>query len=333
MSNEIVSVEPYQILGDQLLSTEIQEILPAIMSADYILTRVWPEPIWAVPKILPVGFAILAGAPKVGKSWLALQIAQAVASGGYVMNQRVEKGKVLYIALEDSPRRLKERMNKQKWPQGLEADFITVGLFQQVIGDISKGGIGKLAELIEEHNYRMVILDTLSRAIKGDQNDVGVMTASLTPVQEMAHKYNITILLIDHHKKVKGEEQDAIGDILGSTAKGAMTDTVLGLYRERGKSGAKLSITGREVDEQVIDIYFDKESGCWQVNTKNNGVTQQQDELYQILLMDGPETESGLADKVGRVRGSVHKQLIALDEKGKAKEDRNIWSALTENEY
>ena len=51
------------------------------LSADDILGADWPEPVWAVPGMLPVGFSLLAGAPKIGKSWLALQIAQAVSSG------------------------------------------------------------------------------------------------------------------------------------------------------------------------------------------------------------------------------------------------------------
>ena len=77
------------------------------------------------------------------------------------------------------------------------------------------------------------------------------MTEWLTPLQEMAHSQNCAIILVDHHKKPTGFDQDAIADILGSTAKGAMADTVLGLYRERGKAGAKLSITGRDVEEKT----------------------------------------------------------------------------------
>ena len=51
-----------------------------LLTADEILTAAWPEPVWAIPGLLPVGLTILAGRPKVGKSWLALQIALAVAA-------------------------------------------------------------------------------------------------------------------------------------------------------------------------------------------------------------------------------------------------------------
>ena len=73
-----------------------------LLTADKILTTDWPEPTWAVPELLPVGLSILAGKPKLGKSWMALQIAQAVASGGRALNKQVEAGPVLYLALEDT---------------------------------------------------------------------------------------------------------------------------------------------------------------------------------------------------------------------------------------
>src|SRR5262249_58141949 len=66
-----------------------------------------PEPRWAVEGILPEGVTVLAGKPKLGKSWLALNVALAVAGGGVALGAvRVEGGLVLYLALEDTRRRL-----------------------------------------------------------------------------------------------------------------------------------------------------------------------------------------------------------------------------------
>jgi hypothetical protein len=325
-------MESNQLLKGKSLSQEKPESPSEIMTADYILSSEWPEPVWAVPGILPIGLAILAGAPKVGKSWLALQIAQAVAAGGYVLDQKVEKGSILYLALEDSPRRLQDRMKKQNWPIGLDADFISIGGFQRTIGDLNKGGDKKLIAMIDKRDYRLIVIDTLSRAIKGDQNGAEDMTYGLTPLQEIAHKYNNITLVVDHHKKGKSEEPDAIGDILGSTAKGAMADTILGLYRERGKPGAKLSITGRDVEENTKELFMDWETGCWQLDVKNNGVTPQQDELYKTLLRIGPVGVTKLAQVVGRNKGSVQKQLVDLEGIGKVKQIGKEWSAISDDE-
>ena len=73
----------------------------------------FPEPRWIVPGIVPEGTTILAGKPKMGKSWLALGTSVAVAAGGVALGtKRVERGAVLYLALEDNPRRLQSRLKK-----------------------------------------------------------------------------------------------------------------------------------------------------------------------------------------------------------------------------
>ena len=197
-----------------------------LLSADEILDTDWPEPTWAIPHLLPVGLAILAGKPKVGKSWLALQIAQAVSAGGNTLGEQVEAGPALYLALEDTPRRLKERMQKQGWAAGLPADFMPMGQFIEQVGDLRNGGADRLARQIKHRGYRLVVIDTLARSTIGDQNDVVDMTLALDPVQQMAHAHNCAVLMVDHHKKGGGFDPDVITDILGSTAKGAMADSI-----------------------------------------------------------------------------------------------------------
>ncbi|MGH3737200.1 MAG: AAA family ATPase, partial [Micromonosporaceae bacterium] len=78
-----------------------------------LLAAEFPEPRWAVPDLIPEGVTLLAGQPKVGKSWLSLGLAVAVASGGKALGDiDVEPGAVLYAALEDTPRRLQDRLGR-----------------------------------------------------------------------------------------------------------------------------------------------------------------------------------------------------------------------------
>jgi RecA-family ATPase len=68
-----------------------------------LLSLELPPVSWAIPDILPAGVTILAGKPKLGKSWLALSLAEAIAAGGVAFGVKpVEKGKTLYLALEDN---------------------------------------------------------------------------------------------------------------------------------------------------------------------------------------------------------------------------------------
>jgi hypothetical protein len=68
---------------------------------------------YVVPGIIPEGLTILAGKPKIGKSWLALDLALAIPGGRYVLGDlKPAPGDVLYCALEDNKRRLWKRTRK-----------------------------------------------------------------------------------------------------------------------------------------------------------------------------------------------------------------------------
>lgn len=304
-----------------------------LISADDILQTEWPEPVWAIPKLLPAGLTILAGKPKLGKSWLSLQIAQAVAAGGRVFNEEIEGGPVLYLALEDPPRRLKSRMAKQHWPAGLPADFMTVGHFMDKVGDLRNGGGHILAHKIQEKNYRLVVIDTLSRTLAGaDQNDTGEMTMALTPIQEMAHEFNCAVILVDHHRKGFGASADAVGDILGSTAKGAMADCIWGLYRERGKSGAKLAVTGRDIIEQTLDMKMDWLTGCWQMlgDADEIEMTERRREIIDALDELGASQLMDVVEAIGRDKSNTYRRLQDLMNSGYVRKFREDGKTLYE---
>src|SRR5262245_63251388 len=67
-----------------------------------------------LPDLIPEGVTILAGKPKVGKSWFALDVCMAVADPIRVVlgDKKPVHGNVLYLPLEDNERRLKERIDK-----------------------------------------------------------------------------------------------------------------------------------------------------------------------------------------------------------------------------
>ena len=289
-----------------------------LLSSDLILTTEWPEPKWAVPNLLPAGLSILGGAPKVGKSFLGMQMTLAVVSGGVFLDRKVEAGPALYFALEDPPRRLQERMRKQGWVQGLPADFLTLGSFEERIGDLRTGGAERIARQIERKGYRLVVIDTFSRALLGDQNDVREMTAWMSPLQEIAHNCSCAVLLIDHHRKNGGFENNVVADIMGSTAKGAMVDTALGLYKERGENTAELAISGREVPEKTIHLVMDWETGFW-AEDDDDRLTWQQKETIHTLNDLGPSSTTELAIAIygdkGK-RGIVFNHLKSLCRKG-----------------
>src|SRR5687768_6732745 len=98
-------------------SAEIRELLESSersyqpITAQHLMSLTFAEPRWAVPGLIPEGLFLLAARPKLGKSWLMLSLAIAVANGGRALGQvKVERGEVLYLALEDTARRLQSRL-------------------------------------------------------------------------------------------------------------------------------------------------------------------------------------------------------------------------------
>lgn len=289
-----------------------------VLSADVILGTDYPEQPKVIPDLLPVGLTILAGKPKLGKSWLALQEALAVASGGKMFDREVMPGPVLFCALEDSPRRLKDRMLKQNWPKGLPVDFLAIGEFDNQIGGFANGGIDTLARLIQSKGYRLVVIDTLARALRSnnikDARSSVEMVGAMSPIQEMAHKCNAAVVLIDHMRKAGGADIDVVTDTMDSISKAGVVDTLWGLYRERGKVEAKLQITGRDIDEQTLAIKMDWLTACWQCEGDYYAkkISEAKQQILDALEVLGSATNQRIAEATGQNKGNVSTRLKEL---------------------
>lgn len=284
-----------------------------VLSADAILSTNYPEPIYTIPELLSVGLGTLGGRPKVGKSWLALQTAQAIAAGGYVLGKKVDAAPVLYLALEDSPRRIKERMTSQGWKKGLPVDFLHVGDMNQ-IGMLHEGGAEKLQEGMRIKGYKLVVIDTLSRAMRGlDPKKTHLVARALELLHELAHEQNATILTIDHMRKPGASGEDIVSDLIDSTVKTAIVDTIWGLYRERGKLGANLQITGKDVSERTLSLEFDHATLCWQSKGDASRIRTPREQQYlEIVRKFGKIRANQIAGELNRNLSNVAKELKGL---------------------
>lgn len=151
-----------------------------VVTATDVLRMQFPDLQWIVPGLLPPGYTLFAGRPKQGKSWLALQLALAVATGGQALGEKVEHGNVLVCALEDGYRRLKDRMTAQGWPDPCDAVQYVISL-DELGGPLDGSGLPALEQRIVEHNLRLVVVDTLARAFRiSDMNDMAKTTAAST---------------------------------------------------------------------------------------------------------------------------------------------------------
>ena len=284
-----------------------------------LLSAQFPEPKWAIPGLLPAGLVVLAGRPKLGKSWLSLQMAVAVGTGGVVLGRKVNQGKVLYLALEDNPRRLQDRLSKQASPKGATVDFhFEWPALVEKRGDAR--GATTLMQAISTQGYNLVVIDTISRALgHADQLDQADMNVAFGALQRMAIERDICLLLVDHHRKSAGGVGDVIDDVMGATSKVGVADAAIGIYRERGQSNATLKVSGRDVDDQELAIQFDRDLFCWQLLGNAAGVkteSVQSDILDAIDELGGAATVARVAQWMNKDRANIRKEMLELVNKG-----------------
>ncbi len=328
MSSDVLSLlNPPRTEGEAiargLLTPEGQPTEPApegepaqrrYWKATDLLAAKFPEPRWIVPDLLPAGLGLLAGRPKLGKSFLALQLAAAVSSGGVFLGRRLPVGRALYVALEDSPRRMQSRLLKM----GASGENLT---FVFTWPDMAGPGLDALRDMLGKYQPALVVIDTLARSFSGrtDWDSIGQATGALAGIQELALLHNCAVLFVDHHRKSAGFDSDVIDDVMSSTGKTAVADVVLGLYRKRGERGATLKATGREVEDSTLGLYFDGSMCCWQLAEGADGMRMgsvQADIVAALRSLGGKATVTELVGYLGKPQGNVSRELAELAAKG-----------------
>ena len=231
--------------------------LRTFKAADLVKADLQP-PRFIVSDILPTGFVILAAPPKSGKSWLALSIADAVASGQTFWGYKTDPGPVLYLALEDSPYRLQSRLNAigSTIPPNLQ--FAING------ANTINGGLVEQLQIWTTNNpgAKVIIIDTIGRVKNGGKpgmNAYEADTQMYAALQQFAIRQSICILAVSHFSKTKlTADIDPFEKITGSMGAFGVADAAWIICGQRGKPQQTLRITGRDINDASFQITFDK---------------------------------------------------------------------------
>ncbi len=230
-------------------------------TADQLLATTFPDPRWAVPEIIPEGLTVLAGAPKAGKSWLAMNVGLAVAAGGNALGSiACEPGPVLYLALEDNPRRLQRRVR-----QLLAGEPAPAGLtLATSCKALPAGGAEDIAGWLDQHqDARMVIIDVFAK-VRGAASSASAYAddyGAVGRVKRLADHYGVAFVLVHHVRKMGSE--DFLEQISGTNGIAGAADTIHVLQRARGNADGVLHTTGRDVEETDRAMRLDKATGNW----------------------------------------------------------------------
>ena len=252
------------------------------IDADTLLSTSLPPTRFIIDRLLPQGLHILAGAPKVGKSWLALWLCLQVAQGKPVWDFPVRGSTVLYLCLEDSFTRIQNRLFQitEDAPESLHFATIAAG-----IGD---GLEEQLTDFLALHpDTSMVVIDTLQRIRGGSDNGNPYANdyRDISALKALADKHSIAILLIHHLRKMN--DDDPMNMISGTTGISGATDTNFVLKRsKRGENTATLYCTGRDIAYRELSLEFDSETHFWNLLSDNSPQTVQPDTRLLSLLSE-----------------------------------------------
>lgn len=217
-----------------------------------------------VNNLLSVGLNILASPPKYGKSWMMLALCLAVASGGRFLGYTTNQCGCLYLALEDSQRRLKTRMDKLLAGRAAPAGFH----FATMADTIDNGLFDELADFLKVHpDTGLIVIDTLQRVRGAAHGKEGAYAADYREVgalKAFADSHNVALLLVHHLRKMK-DDGDPFNMISGTNGIMGAADATLVLTKEkRGDSNATLSVVGRDIESSDTVLQFNKDTCYWE---------------------------------------------------------------------
>ena len=214
---------------------------------------------FVVDTLLSQGLHILAGSPKVGKSWLALWLSVMVAKGESVWGMTVKQGTTLYLCLEDSTLRIQNRLFEITEDAPSNVHFTTQS---DILG---KGLEEQLCTFLTEHpDTVLVIIDTL-QMIRGSNYDNTYANDSrdLSALKRIADTHGIAILLIHHLRKEPAD--DVFNSISGTTSiSGAVDSSFTLVERKRGCGQAVLHCIGLDIEYREIKLKRSEEN-IWEV--------------------------------------------------------------------
>ncbi len=226
-------------------------------SCEEIMTTVYKPIKFVVDNMIAQGLYILAGAPKVGKSWLSLDICLSMAKGNKILDRETSKGTVLYLCLEDSFERIQKRLYEL-------TDEPTDNLHFAIMADTIGNGLEEQIEKFKSVHVdlKIVFIDTLQMIRNETDSNYGSDYKELSVLKTLADKLEIAIVLVHHTRKCF--DSDPFNMISGSTGlSGCVDGSMVLIENKRGSRSAKLYCVGRDIENAEINLQFDSDLKKW----------------------------------------------------------------------
>lgn len=251
------------------------------VDAETLLSTPMSKTMFIVDNLIPQGVNVISGASKIGKSWLMLWLGLQVSQGLPVWGLATQQCDVLYLSLEDTQRRIKDRLYNL-------TDTAPSNLYFAVMCGLIGGGLEEqIIDFLSDHpKTKLVIIDTLQkvRDTKGGAGKTGMYGNDyddISSIKKIADEYNIAILLVHHLRKLKDSE-DPFNEVSGSTGIIGAADTNYVFKRKRITNAATLLVSGRDMEYQELTLQFN--NLVWELVERKNSEDIHKAELPKFLF-------------------------------------------------
>ena len=268
------------------------------VDGETLMSQPLRPPDFVVSGLLSKGLHILAGSPKVGKSWLALWLAVTVAKGEPVWNMATKQGTTLYLCLEDSVLRIQNRLFEVTEDAPDSVHFCTE------CAPIGQGLEEQIESFVSEHpGTVLIIIDTLQMIRPIHDATYANDYRDLSVLKRLADRLDLAVLLIHHLRKEKAE--DVFHRISGTTAISGAVDSSFTLVEEhRGSGRAQLPCLGRDIDYRELALERNGDN-VWELISDSKSQPELLEDritvLLSVLLKDQREfigTPTGLSQQI-----------------------------------
>ena len=237
------------------------------VTLDELMDNVFEGKSAVIENLLYTGAYILAGAPKIGKSFLVAQIAYHVSTGQDLWGYKVHQGTVLYLALEDDFQRIQSRM------------FMMYGVndtpnlhFATTAGKIGNGLDEQLENFMQEYpDTKLIIIDTMQkiREVSGEAYSYASDYEIIGRIKQFADQHGICVLTVHHTRKQQAD--DSFETISGTTGLlGCADGSLLMQKKKRTELDATIKVVGRDQPDQILYLKKDPQTQIWNLERMEN---------------------------------------------------------------
>ena len=230
---------------------------------------------FCIDGMISTGLFILAGAPKIGKSWLALDIALSIAKGEKVLGRETKCGIALYLSLEDSHTRIQNRLFEMTSEPTENLHF---AIMAGTLGGVLENQIENFKS--QHTDLKIIIIDTLQKIRSSDDASYASDYKELSALKNLADKLKIAILLVHHTRKCR--DSDPFNMISGTTGiSGCVDGSMVMLEKQRGSGEAVLHCVGRDIEN--LELHLKREVSRWIVEEK---IIPKQRDTFSFMIHD-----------------------------------------------